>query len=52
MELVVSTAAVDTLEMVVTKVSLHGGRLLISNRAFNSSSIVIACADSREMIPS
>jgi hypothetical protein len=49
MELIVSeyfTAAADALHTVVTKVSQDGGRLLISSTAFNSSSIVIPCADS------
>jgi hypothetical protein len=44
MELVVSeylTAVADAVHMVVTKVSQDGGRLLISKRAFSSSSIVI-----------
>jgi hypothetical protein len=55
MELVVSeyfTAVVDALQMVMTKVSQDGGRVLISNRALSSSSIIIPCADSWEMIPS
>jgi hypothetical protein len=55
MELVISeyfTAAADALHTVVKKVSQDGGRLLISSRAFSSSSIVIPCADSWEMIPS
>jgi hypothetical protein len=55
MELVVSeyfTAIAEALHTVVTKVSQDGGRLLISNRAFSSSSIVMPCADSWEMMPS
>jgi hypothetical protein len=54
MELVVSeyfTAVADALQTVVTKVSQDGGRVLISSRALSSSSIVIPCADSWEMIP-
>jgi hypothetical protein len=55
MELVVLeyfTAAVDALQTAVTKVSQDGGRVLISNRALSSSSIVIPCGDSWELIPS
>jgi hypothetical protein len=55
MELVVSEyfmVIADALETVVTKVSQDGGRLLINNRAFSSSSIVIPCVDSWEMMPS
>jgi hypothetical protein len=55
MDLVVSeyfTAAAGALHMVVTKVSQDGGRLLISNGAFSSLSIVMPCADSWEMMPS
>jgi hypothetical protein len=54
MELVVSeyfTAVIDTLHMVVTKVSWDGGRLLIINRAFSSSLIFIPYANNWEMIP-
>jgi hypothetical protein len=53
MELVVSqyfTALADVLHTDVTKVSQDSGRLLISNRAFSSLSIVIPCADNWEMI--
>jgi hypothetical protein len=42
----------DALHTVVTKVSQDGRRLLISKRAFSSSSIVIPCADSWEIMPS
>jgi hypothetical protein len=53
MELVVSkyfTAVADALHTVMTKVSQDGGRLLISNRVFKSSSIVIPCVDSWEIM--
>jgi hypothetical protein len=55
MELVVLeyfTAATDVLHTIVTKVSQDGGRLLISSRAFSSSSIIILCANNWEMIRS
>jgi hypothetical protein len=54
MELVISKyfmAAASALHTVVTKVFQDGGRLLISSTAFSSSSIVIPCGNSWEMIP-
>ena len=38
---VILTVIADTFDTVVTNVSHEGGRLLISRRAFSSSSIVI-----------
>jgi hypothetical protein len=54
MELVFSeyfTTVADALHTFIKKVSQDGGRLLITNRAFSSSSIVIPCVENWKMIP-
>jgi hypothetical protein len=48
--LVYFTATADVLHTVVTKVFQDGGRLLISSRAFTSSSIVIPCVYNWERV--